>query len=228
MSIFTTKAPWIMRRLMSGFALKDFHAAGIVGNLGHETGGFEKLQEIKPTVAGSKGGYGWAQWTGPRRRAYEAWCAAHKLNPASDDANFGYLSVELNGEYASAIAAVKRTTSLRAASDAFERTFEKAGVPALESRAKWAQRALDAYRASQDAAPEPVPAPLPPIPDYVPTTSAPSPTTGKKLGLWGSISAAFASVGAWFHDHMVIVLIVAAIITAIIVFVIVEHRKQNK
>ena len=77
-----------------GPALRDFpitpRTAAILGNLGHESAGLTILQEIKPTVAGSKGGYGWAQWTGPRRRAYEAYCARIGKNPASDEANYAY------------------------------------------------------------------------------------------------------------------------------------------
>ncbi|MCG5029758.1 phage tail tip lysozyme, partial [[Ruminococcus] torques] len=71
---FRTLAPRIMRDLLAearfGFSRDD--VAAIVGNLAHETLGFTKMQEMAPTVRGSRGGYGWAQWTGQRRVAFEA------------------------------------------------------------------------------------------------------------------------------------------------------------
>lgn len=63
--VFARKAPWIMALLMRDFPLGLEDAAAILGNLGHESGGLVQLQELKPVVAGSRGGYGWAQWTGP-------------------------------------------------------------------------------------------------------------------------------------------------------------------
>src|SRR5690242_19980815 len=101
--LFRQKAVLVMGRLLKDFPIGTNDAAAIVGNLGHESGGFATLQEIKPTVAGSKGGYGWAQWTGPRRRAFEAWCGQQKLKPSSDEANYGYLKLELKGEYSDAV-----------------------------------------------------------------------------------------------------------------------------
>ncbi|MEY2680530.1 MAG: hypothetical protein RL661_761, partial [Pseudomonadota bacterium] len=69
------------------------HAAGVMGNLWHETGGFKQMQELKP-VSG-RGGYGWGMWTGPRRVAFEQFIKANNLDPASDDANFAFLKHEL-------------------------------------------------------------------------------------------------------------------------------------
>lgn len=46
-------------------------AAGFVGNFVHESGVQSAKQEVRPLVAGSKGGWGIAQWTGPRRSALE-------------------------------------------------------------------------------------------------------------------------------------------------------------
>jgi hypothetical protein len=114
-SIFELKAPRIMDQLIADLGLggDGLDAAAIVGNFGLESGGFEKLQEIKPTVKGSRGGYGWPQWTGPRRKAYEAWCADKDFDPASDEANYGYVLVELRGAYASVLGSLKRAKSLK-------------------------------------------------------------------------------------------------------------------
>lgn len=149
MSLFTDKAPGIMRLLMRDFALDDLSAAAIVGNLGHESGGFRFLQEKKPLVPGSKGGYGWAQWTGPRRRQYEAYCKRNSLDPASDKANYGFLFVELMGSEKAAIPAVKAAVGLAAKVKAFEMKFERAGIKHYDSRNNYAAQALKAYHAAE-------------------------------------------------------------------------------
>lgn len=145
---FRAKAPWIMALLRNELPIGHDDAAAILGNLGHESGGLMALQEISPTVQGSKGGYGWAQWTGPRRRKFMAWCQRNKLKPASDEANFGYLLAELRGPYKGAIAAVKRAGGLAAKVKAFELQYEGAGVKHYASRNQWAAIALEAYLAN--------------------------------------------------------------------------------
>lgn len=69
--LFRSKAPWIMALLMRDFPWDLDDAASALGNIGHECAGFTALQETKPTVPGSRGGFGWNQWTGPRRRNFE-------------------------------------------------------------------------------------------------------------------------------------------------------------
>lgn len=162
---FRAKAPGIMRRLMQVFSIEVDDAAAIMGNLGHESAGFTKLQEIKPTVKGSRGGYGWAQWTGPRRKAFEAWCKSAGLAPSSDEANLGYLIVELKGEYHPAIAKTKAAGGLLAKVKAFELAFERAGVKHYPERLKWAEKALDAWRGADAPKPAPKPkaSPRPPV-----------------------------------------------------------------
>jgi hypothetical protein len=140
--IFAAKAPGIARLLMADFGLTLEDACAILGNLGHESGGFKFLQEKKPMVPGSAGGYGWAQWTGPRRRLYEAYCKRNGLDPASDKANYGYLFVELKGSERAAISAVKAASTLSEKVIAFEKHFERAGIKHYDSRLTWAKRAL--------------------------------------------------------------------------------------
>src|ERR1700728_2182515 len=88
-SLFISKAPGIMNQLMSQFDLNDFQAAGILGNLGTECAGFHVLHEIGQPDG--RGGYGWAQWTGPRRVDFIAWCTTNDLDWHSDEANYGFL-----------------------------------------------------------------------------------------------------------------------------------------
>lgn len=178
-SVFEQKAPGIMRRLMGDFpALRLEDVAAIVGNLGHECGGFETLQEIKPTVAGSRGGYGWPQWTGSRRRAYEAYCKRTGKNPASDEANYAYLWIELSGHEGTEKAAIGKTVgaaTLQSKVIAFEMAFLRAGVKHYTSRKKYAALALDAYRiAVRNGAVQPYP---PAAPTSPPTPAKPKPNT---------------------------------------------------
>lgn len=134
--------PALMRQL----ALTDVQAAGLLGNLGHETGGFRHLQEASPSLPGSRGGWGIAQWTGPRRLAMERWSRAHGLDPASDEANEGYLLDELRGSEAAAVTALKLCATLEQATETFCRAFERPGIPALADRIVWARKALRAIR----------------------------------------------------------------------------------
>jgi hypothetical protein len=158
-TLFRAKAPGIMAILMRDFDLAVADAAAILGNLGHESGGFRFMQEIRPLIAGSRGGYGWAQWTGVRRRQFEQWCASQALDPASDDANMSFLSHELHTTQAGAIAAVKRAPlgagadALRAKVIAFEQSFERAHQDhkGYDSRLRFANIALAAFHAAEIA-----------------------------------------------------------------------------
>lgn len=151
MTVFTDKAVKYMPLLMKDFSLSDEDAAAIFGNAGAETEGFKYFQEIKPVVPGSAGGFGWFQWTGPRRRAFEAYCVRNNLDPRSDEANYAFLFVELSGSEKKAIPALKAAVGLRAKTEAFERSFERAGVKAYDKRYNYAKIALDAYRAKPAA-----------------------------------------------------------------------------
>jgi len=147
---FKAKAPAIMAELMKEFDLEDFQAAGIAGNGGHESLGFTVLHEIGQPPG--KGGYGWFQWSGSRRQSFLWWCQTHHLDWHSDEANISYLIHDLSGPYRRAITALRHCATVQEASDSFERIYEAAGVPALESRREWALIALDAYRSSKATA----------------------------------------------------------------------------
>ncbi|NVN87389.1 MAG: hypothetical protein HXX15_15020 [Rhodopseudomonas sp.] len=149
---FVAKAPGVMESLISDFALKDFQAAGILGNIGEECDGFREMQERKPLMAGSKGGFGWAQWTGSRRDLFESFCSTNGLSPFSDAANYGFLKQELKTTQAMALTAVQKATNLSKVVRAFEATFEraKAGLEHFDRRDDWANLALNSFRASAE------------------------------------------------------------------------------
>jgi hypothetical protein len=143
---FSEIAPPFMQLLLEDFPTLDkLDAAAVFGNFGHESNGFTSLQETRPTVPGSRGGYGWAQWTGPRRRAYEAYCLRNGKDPAAPASNYAYVFVELTGPEAAAIGALMDARTLYQKVEAFELAFERAGVKHYASRKQWALIALQAY-----------------------------------------------------------------------------------
>jgi hypothetical protein len=143
-------------RLMSEFGLTAEQAAGAWGNIGHESGGGIHLKELGKR---SGGGRGLCQWTGSRRRSFEAWCHTHGVSPADLAGNYGYLIFELHGTYRGTIAALKQCRTLDSAVISFEKTFEAAGIKNYGSRCAWARRALAILHPGHPAAVEPAPRP---------------------------------------------------------------------
>lgn len=87
--------------LKADYGMSTEVAAGFVGNLWHETGGFKFMQEINPIVKGSKGGLGFAQWTdtstkNKRRTNFENFAKKKGFSIESYDANYGFLKQELD------------------------------------------------------------------------------------------------------------------------------------
>lgn len=143
---FREKAPEVIRWLMRDFGLKDFQAAGVVGNIGRESAGFIELREIGAPAG--RGGYGWCQWTGPRAHLFLNWCRSHGMDWRSDVGNYGYLRHELQTSYAYVISHVEETSTAAHAAEVFERYYERAGVPAMAERIALAEEALAAFRAA--------------------------------------------------------------------------------
>lgn len=173
---------WVVRQLCADLQLSQEQAAGLVGNLGYESIGFTTLQEIKPLVEGSAGGFGWAQWTGPRRRKFEAWTRESGLALSSDEANYGFLLHELTGDYRTFMSRLSACATIE---DACRLTHKLYETPAdvLDgsyrsgpARLKYARRALAGARAATpgnggpiaQSEPPPVPAASTPPPDPAP------------------------------------------------------------
>jgi hypothetical protein len=144
MSKFIDVAPGVMKALMTRFDLADYQAAGILGNLGHESAGLSTLREVGQPEG--RGGYGWGQWTGSRRDDFLRFAVANKVQWETDNANLWFLMHELQTDYRSAISALEKTKTLTDATVAFERNYERAGVINMKSRLDWAKMALVAYR----------------------------------------------------------------------------------
>ena len=149
---FEERGGWVTRRLAADFNLTLEQAAGLVGNLGFESGGFEELREIGQPEG--VGGYGWGQWTASRRVSFLAWAQAQKLDWRSDEANFGYLCSELRGAYHDVIVALLRCQTVEQATWSVGQTYERPGgttpsnLPGYEGRLHWATRALAGAKAA--------------------------------------------------------------------------------
>lgn len=174
--------PRLMGDLQRDFGLPAHAAAGIVGNLGHESGGFSQMQEQAPTIPGSRGGFGYAQWTGPRRDAFEAWAKQNNLDPTSYEANYGFLKHELqNTPEGKVLDGLRSAPDVASATRVFQDQFLRPGIPATGARLNYANQA---------AGFQPPPAPvqtaaLPPptMNDAGPQMGAPAPSGGPQGGL---------------------------------------------
>lgn len=138
----------IARQLLSDlkrdFGLTNEQAAGVVGNLMHESGGFQTLQEVNPTVPGSAGGFGFAQWTGDRRKSFDSFVEKQGLDRNSYAANYGFLKHELeNDPYERRqFNTVKKAATAAEAARLVSENFLRPGIPHNASRVRYAEQVL--------------------------------------------------------------------------------------
>ena len=99
-------------------------AAGMVGNFSAETDNFQAYGEYEPVVAGSRGGAGFAQWTGPRRVAFENFAAERGLNTTSYEANMEFAVHEMTGEYSNVLGMLRNTNDPAEAAYLVRRHYE--------------------------------------------------------------------------------------------------------
>lgn len=152
---FEQVAPPYMAKFIADFAtfkIIDLDAAAAFGNFGTESLGLTVLQEMHPVVPGSRGGYGWPQWTGTRRRLYESFCSTQGLKLSDDASNYAYIKFELMHDYRGVLPKLTAVATLNAKVAAFERYYEGAGVVNLNSRIQWANVALNAFHKWQKRA----------------------------------------------------------------------------
>lgn len=109
-------------------------AQGITMNLQDESGLNPGINEKNPTVSGSRGGFGLAQWTGSRRVALER--AANEAGVPVNDRNFqlDFLTNELKGPESRAMASLSAAKTPGEAAAAFVRDFERPAAQHLASR----------------------------------------------------------------------------------------------
>lgn len=143
----------VARQLMIDFpGMTKEQAAGIVGNLWHESAGMNANvnefgsgppdQNYGPPN-GSQFGYGWAQWTGSRKWDYINFCKREGLDPSSPAANYAFLKHELkNGEAdgtPSSLPHILAVNTVDGAAYAFRQKYERATMPVDSERLKHAR-----------------------------------------------------------------------------------------
>ena len=114
-------------------------AEGFAMNFADESGFDPGINERNPIVAGSRGGFGLYQLTGPRRRAYEAYAAQRGVGVSSPDAQMDFLMTELEGPEAAAAERIMATTTAGEAGAAIVNRFLR---PAAEHRERRAAKYL--------------------------------------------------------------------------------------
>jgi len=150
---FRAAAPAFMRRLLADLPqLGELDAAAVFGNAGHESRGLTDDQEDRPTVPGSRGGRNWLQWTGVRRRQFEAFAEEQMLDPDSDEAAYQFMVHELRTTEKRSLAALKQAKTLETKTKAFMNANLRPGVEHLAGRVRWARIALEALRGSYSPA----------------------------------------------------------------------------
>lgn len=145
MATFKDTAAQVIQRLQSDLDLTPAQAAGIVGQLGYESDGLQAINERKPVVPGSRGGFGWAQWTGPRRKQFEAFAANQGWDVTDPEANYQYLLHELTATpERKVLDSIRGIEDPKQAGKIFTDQFLRPGVKAQDKRDTWVDRAVAA------------------------------------------------------------------------------------
>lgn len=138
---FNKKTPLLMSKLTSDLGLSNEQAAGLVGNLAHESGG------LNPSIKGDSGNaHGWAQWNGPRQRDMIKWTTANGYDPNSDDGNYAYLIHDLQVNYPKALENLKKAKTIDEATQIIQDQYEFPGNPMYKNRRTYADQAMAAVQ----------------------------------------------------------------------------------
>lgn len=112
--------------------LPEHVADGFVMNFQDESGLNPGINEAAPIVPGSRGGFGLAQWTGPRRKALESFAAERGVSVADPDIQLDFLMTELQGPESGAANSILSAADSGQAAAAIVNKFLR---PAEEHRA---------------------------------------------------------------------------------------------
>ena len=154
----------IRDKLAADLNISPDAAAGIVGNFQAESG-IKGVDEKNPTVPGSRGGTGWAQWTGPRRVEFENWAKANNLDPKSDAANLGFAEQDFRNrpELLAKLRGLKGADVAGQSGTIVEKDFEGPAVLRPEYRAGLSRQFAGAQAPPQQGPPVAPPAAAPPV-----------------------------------------------------------------
>lgn len=110
-------------------------ADAFLANFQDESGLNPGINEAKPLVPGSRGGYGLYQLTGPRRRAYEAFAQERGIDPSNVDGQLDFLMTELQGPEAGAAKSILAAPDTASAAQAIVNNFLRPASEHRQSRA---------------------------------------------------------------------------------------------
>lgn len=118
---YNQNAAYMINAVMQDYGMTREQAIGVVAHFSHESGLNPGINEIKPIVPGSRGGYGIAQWTGPRRRALEKFAKDNNLPVDNIATQRQFLKEEISKDpfLQKIVAKVKKTGTSKEAADAF-------------------------------------------------------------------------------------------------------------
>lgn len=108
-------------------------ARGFAMNFKSESNFDPGISELNPTVKGSRGGYGLAQWTGPRRRNLESFAKDSGRRVNDPDMQLDFLMAELQGDEKGAMRHISKTQDAGSAAAAIVNRFLR---PRKDLRAK--------------------------------------------------------------------------------------------
>jgi hypothetical protein len=113
-------------------------AQGVAANMKAESNLQPGINEIAPVVPGSRGGYGLNQWTGPRRRAFEAYAAERGLPLDDLDLQLDFTMSELQGPESAAWSALQGAQDPIEAARIYSERFLRPGIPNMDKRLGYA------------------------------------------------------------------------------------------
>lgn len=109
-------------------------AKGIVANMIVESRLDPGINEINPVVEGSRGGFGLNQWTGPRRRAFEAFARQRGVDPSDLGAQLDFTMQELRTTERPAWNALQGADNPQEAARIYSEEFLRPGIPHMDRR----------------------------------------------------------------------------------------------
>lgn len=109
-------------------------AMGFAGNFMVESRLDPGINEIAPLVEGSRGGFGLAQWTGPRRRQLEAFAGSQGRSVDDPELQMDFLAWELQNTESKAAQKIFQASDPEEAARLVSTEFLRPGIPHLDRR----------------------------------------------------------------------------------------------
>ena len=131
------------QKIIAGLMQRGFPehiAKGMAANMIVESGLNTSVNEIAPLVEGSRGGYGLNQWTGPRRRQFEAFAADRGASLSDLNTQLDFTAWELQNTERGAGQALSGAGTAADAARIYSEKFLRPGIPHLDRRIAEANR----------------------------------------------------------------------------------------